>query len=113
MKQVYVENNLGEGFEHDYDIMYEDDKRVVFYSNSPEWADRLKGTAYGHIKEHGDGVKIKIGKETMDLDFCDYLVLKILIASDLNDTDSFEIRESKTIKKWGNAEDTEIVESLK
>jgi hypothetical protein len=31
----------------------------------------------------------------------------------LNDTDSFEIRESKTIKKWGNAEDIEIVESLK
>jgi len=113
MKQVYVENNLGEGFEHDYDIMYEDDKRVVFYSNSPEWADRLKGTAYGHIKEHGDGVKIKIGKETIDLDFCDYLVLKILIASDLNDTDSFEIRESKTIKKWGNAEDIEIDGSLK
>ena len=31
MKQVYVSNNYGEGLEHDYDIKYEDNKRLCLY----------------------------------------------------------------------------------
>ena len=113
MKQVYVENNLGKPLEHDYDIMYDCNKRVCLYSDNPEWGEKLRTKIRAHIIDNGDGVHIKIGKESMDLDYADYLVLKILIASDLNDKDYFEIRESKTIKKWGSEEVTEIVGSLK
>jgi len=113
MKQVFVQKDIKKPLEHDYDIMYNDDKRIAFYSNNPVWAEDMQGTVYGLIKEDGDGVKIRIGTQVMDLDFCDYLVLKILIASDLNDNDHFEIRKSKTIKKWGSEGVTEIEESLK
>ena len=113
MKQVFVQNDRKKPLEHDYDIMYNDDKRIAFYSNNPAWAEDLQGTVYGFIKDDGNGVKIKFGKKSMDLDYADYLVLKILIASDLKDNDHFEIRESKTIKKWGSEEVTEIVGSLR
>lgn len=113
MKQVFVENHMGKPLEHDYDIMYDDNKRICFYSNNPEWVSGLDGEIVGHIKDTLNDIIIKIGKQTIKLDYAEYLVLKILIASDLNDTDSFEIRESKTIKKWGKGEDIEIVESLK
>jgi hypothetical protein len=49
----------------------------------------------------------------MRLDFADIQVLKILLLSDLKDTDYFEIRESTTIKTWLQIEDTEIGESLR
>jgi hypothetical protein len=113
MKQVFVQNDKKKPLEHDYDIMYDCNKRVCLYSNNSEWAEKLRTKIRAHIIDNGDGVHIKIGKESMDLDYADYLVLKILIASDLKDNDHFEIRESKTIKKWGSEGVTEIEESLR
>ena len=43
MKQVYVENNLGEGMDYDYDLKYEDGKTVCLYSNNSEWTEHLHG----------------------------------------------------------------------
>lgn len=100
MKQVYVSNNYGEVLEHDYDLKYEDNKRLCLYSNNSEWADYLQGQKAGSIKDIDDGFLIKIGDKKIELDYCDMQVLKILLLSDLEDTDYFEIRESKTIKKW-------------
>jgi len=111
MKQVYVSNNYGEGLEHDYDIKYEDNKRLCLYSNNSEWADYLQGQEAGSIKDMGDEFLIKIGEQKMKLDYADMQVLKILLLSDLEDTDYFEIRESITIKKWPKGIGTE--ESLR
>ena len=47
----------------------------------------------------------------MKLDYADMQVLKILLLSELNDVDYFEIRESITIKKW--PKDTGIEENLR
>ena len=111
MKQVYVSNNWGEGLEHDYDIKYEDDKTICLYSNNSEWADYLQGQKAGSIKDIDDGFVVKIGEQKMKLDYADMQVLKILLLSELNDVDYFEIRESITIKKW--PKDTGIEESLR
>jgi len=100
MKQVYVSNNEGEPLEHDYDLKYDDDKVVCLYSHNSEWADYLRGQDVGSIKAIEDGYVIKVGEQKMKLDFADIQVLKILLLSDLEDSDYFEIRESKTIKKW-------------
>ena len=110
MKQVYVENNMGEGMEYDYDLKYEDGKTVCLYSNNSEWAEHLQGKKAGSIKDVGDGFVIKIGEQKMKLDYADMQVLKILLLSDLEDTDYFEIRESITIKAWPR--DIETGESL-
>ena len=111
MKQVYVSNNWGEGLEHDYDIKYEDDKTICLYSNNSEWADYLQGQEAGSIKDMGDEFLIKLGEQKIKLDYADMQVLKILLLSDLNDVDYFEIRESITIKAWPR--DIETGESLR
>ena len=113
MKQVYVSNNVGDPLEHDYDLEYIQDKTLCLYSRNSEWADYLHGQKAGLIKNVEDGYVIKIGTQKMRLDFADIQVLKILLLSDLKDTDYFEIRESTTIKTWLQIEDTEIEESLR
>jgi len=100
MKQVYVTNNVGDPLEHDYDLRYEEDRTVCLYSHNSEWADYLQGQKAGSIKDIEDGFVVKIGEQKMKLDYADMQVLKILLLSDLEDTDYFEIRESITIKKW-------------
>ena len=110
MKQVYVTNNVGDPLEHDYDLRYEEDRTVCLYSHNSEWADYLQGQKAGSIKDIEDGFVIKIGDNKIELDYCDMQVLKILILSDANDLDYFEIRESITIKAWPR--DIEIGENL-
>ena len=111
MKQVYVSNNVGDPLEHDYDLEYIQDKTLCLYSRNSEWADYLHGQKAGSIKDVGHGVVIKIGEQKMTLDYADMQVLKILILSDANDLDYFEIRESITIKAWPR--DIEIDENLR
>jgi len=111
MKQVYVSNNVGDPLEHDYDLKYEEGKRTCLYSRNSEWTEYLHGQKAGSIKDIADGFLIKIGENKIELDYCDLQVLKILLLSDLEDTDYFEIRESTTIKKW--PKDTEIEGSLR
>ena len=100
MKQVYVTNNVGDPLEYDYDLKYEEGKRTCLYSRNSEWTEHLHGQKAGSIKDVGHGVVIKIGEQKMTLDYEDMLVLKILLLSEINDVDYFEIRESITIKKW-------------
>ena len=111
MKQVYVNNNVGNPLEHDYDLRYEEGKRTCLYSRNSDWTEYLHGEKAGSIKEIADGFLIKIGENKIELDYCDIQVLKILLLSDLEDTDYFEIRESTTIKKW--PKDTGIEGSLR
>ena len=85
--------------------------RLCLYSNNSEWADYLQGQKAGSIKDIEDGFVVKVGEQKMKLDYADLQVLKILLLSDLEDTDYFEIRESKTIKKWPKG--TGIEESLR
>ena len=111
MKQVYVGNNLGDPLEYDYDLKYEDGKTICLYSNNSEWADFLHGQEAGSIKEIKDGFLVKVGEQKIKLDYSEMQVLKILLLSDLNDADYFEIRESITIKAWPR--DIETGESLR
>jgi hypothetical protein len=111
MKQVYVGNNLGDPLEYDYDLKYEDGKTICLYSNNSEWADFLHGQEAGSIKEIEDGFLVKVGEQKIKLDYAEMQVLKILLLSDLNDADYFEIRESITIKAWPR--DIETGESLR
>ena len=111
MKQVYVSNNVGDPLEHDYDLEYIQDKTICLYSRNSEWTEYLHGQKAGSIKDIDDGFLIKIGDKKIELDYCDMQVLKILLLSDLEDTDYFEIRESTTIKKWPKGTGTE--ESLR
>jgi hypothetical protein len=111
MKQVYVSNNLGDPLEYDYDLKYEDGKTICLYSNNSEWADYLHGQKAGSIKDIEDGFVVKVGEQKIKLDYAEMQVLKILLLSDLNDADYFEIRESTTIKKWPKG--TGIEESLR
>jgi hypothetical protein len=111
MKQVYVENNIGEEMDYDYDLKYEDGKTVCLYSHNSEWTDYLHGQKAGSIKDIEDGFVIKIGEQKMTLDYAEMQVLKILLLSDLEGTDYFEIRESITIKAWPR--DIETGESLR
>ena len=111
MKQVYVSNNVGDPLEHDYDLEYIQDKTLCLYSNNSEWTEHLHGQKAGSIKDVGHGVVIKIGEQKMTLDYEDMLVLKILLLSEINDVDYFEIRESTTIKTWPKGTGTE--ESLR
>jgi len=111
MKQVYVGDNLGDSLEYDYDLKYEEDKRVCLYSRNGEWAEYLHGQKAGLIKDIKDGFLIKIGDKKIELDYSDMQVLKILLLSNLEDTDYFEIRESITIKAWPR--DIETGESLR
>jgi hypothetical protein len=111
MKQVYVSNNLGDPLEYDYDLKYEDGKTICLYSNNSEWADFLHGQEAGSIKEIEDGFLVKVGEQKIKLDYAEMQVLKILLLSDLNDADYFEIRESITIKAWPR--DIETGESLR
>jgi len=107
MKQVSVSNNYGEGLEHDYDLKYEEGKRTCLYSRNSEWTEYLHGQKAGSIKDIEDGFVVKVGEQKMKLDYADMQVLKILLLSDLEDTDYFEIRESITIKKWPKGTGTE------
>jgi hypothetical protein len=111
MKQVYVTNNVGDPLEYDYDLKYEDNKRICLYSNNSEWTEYLHGQKAGFIKDIDDGFLIKIGEQKMKLDYADMQVLKILLLADINDVDYFEIRESITIKAWPR--DIETGESLR
>ena len=111
MKQVYVTNNVGDPLEYDYDLKYEEGKRTCLYSRNSEWTEYLHGQKAGSIKDIDDGFLIKIGDKKIELDYCDMQVLKILLLSDLEDTDYFEIRESITIKKWPKG--TGIEENLR
>jgi hypothetical protein len=111
MKQVYVGNNLGDPLEYDYDLKYEDGKTICLYSNNSEWAEFVHGQEAGSIKEIEDGFLVKVGEQKIKLDYAEMQVLKILLLSDLNDADYFEIRESITIKAWPR--DIETGESLR
>ena len=111
MKEVYVSNNLGDPLEHDYNLEYKEDKTICLYSNNSEWADFLHGQEAGSIKEIEDGFLVKVGEQNIKLDYAEMQVLKILLLSDLNDADYFEIRESITIKAWPR--DIETGESLR
>lgn len=111
MKQVYVSNNQDGTLEHDYDLLQDGDKIQCLYSRNSEWNEHLHGKKAGSIKLTDDGNVIKIGDQKMKLDFADLQVLKILLLADTDDTDYFEIRESKTIKKWPKGIGTE--ESLR
>ena len=111
MKQVYVSNNQDGTLEHDYDLLQDGDKIQCLYSRNSEWAEHLHGKKAGSIKLTDHGYVIKIGEQKMKLDFADLQILQILLLADTNDTDYFEIRESKTIKKWPKG--TEIVGNLR
>lgn len=99
MKQVYVSNGLDEPLEHDFNLIYEDNKISCVYSNNPLWADYLHNQKAGSLKELEEGYVIKIAGQKIKLDFSDIQVLKILLLAE-NNSDYFEIRESTTIKKW-------------
>ena len=111
MIQVYVSNGLDEPLEHDFNLIYEDNKTSCVYSDNPLWSDYLHNVKAGSIKELEEGYVIKIADKKIKLDFCDMQVLKILLLSDLTDSDYFEIRESTTIKKW--PKDIEIEDVLR
>ena len=66
MKQVYVENNMGEGMEYDYDLKYEDGKTICLYSHNSEWTEHLHGKKAGSIKLTDDVNVIKIGNQKMN-----------------------------------------------
>ena len=100
MKQVYVSNGLDEPLEHDFNLIYEDNKISCVYCDNSLWADYLHNQKAGSIKDVEDGYVIKIAGQKIKLDFSDIQVLKILLLADTNDADYFEIRESTTIKAW-------------
>jgi hypothetical protein len=110
MKQVYVINGLDEPLEHDFNLIYEDNKISCVYSDNRLWADYLHNQKAGSLKELEEGYVIKIAGQKIKLDFSDIQVLKILLLAE-NNTDYFEIRESTTIKKW--PKDIETEENLR
>ena len=63
------------------------------------------------MKDNGNGLKIELADKKIKLEYHEAVELLFLLMSNVNQ--SFEFRESKTIKKWGKGEDIEIVESLK
>jgi hypothetical protein len=86
--------------DYDYDLKYEDGKTICLYSNNSEWTDYMHGQEAGSIKDIEDGFVVKVGEQKIKLDYAEMQVLKILLLSDLEGTDYFEIRESITIKAW-------------
>lgn len=101
MKQVYVSNNLvGDKLEHDYDLKYEEGKTICLYAHNSEWTEHLHGKKAGSVKDIEDGYLIKVGEQKMKLSYAEIQLLKILLLSEINDSDYFEIRETITIKKW-------------
>lgn len=99
MIEVHVSNGLTEPLEHDYNLIYEDNKISCVYSNNPLWSDYLHNQKAGSLKELEEGYVIKIAGQKIKLDFSDIQVLKILLLAE-NNSDYFEIKESITIKKW-------------
>ena len=99
MIEVHVSNGLTEPLEHDYNLIYEDNKISCVYSNNPLWSDYLHNKKAGSLKELEEGYVIKIAGQKIKLDFSDIQVLKILLLAE-NNSDYFEIKESITIKKW-------------
>jgi len=95
--QVWVKNNLhNDNLDYDYDIVENDKKIELKYSNSSVWSENIVGNVCAKLKDDGDYIKIKIGNKKIKLDFNEFLELKCLILAE-ND-EHIEIRETNTIK---------------
>jgi len=96
-KQVWIKNNLhNDKLDYDYDIVENDKKIELKYSNTSDWSENIVGNICAKLKDDGDYIKIKIGNKKIKLDYNEFLELKCLILAE-ND-EHIEIRETNNIK---------------
>jgi hypothetical protein len=88
--KIYCEGTIGH-LEHDYDLI---DGKLICSDN---WREELRGKTAAKIRDAGNGVKIKVGKNTITLDYSEVRELYILLAAYNNGP--IEFREEKLIKR--------------
>ena len=99
---VYVINDYADGFEHEYDIVRdnENDETIIKRSNSSSWTEDCRGEVIGSLFDSGNDIYIKIYGTGFRLDYSQIEVLTALIMA-CNSTD-MEVREHKVISKLTN-----------
>lgn len=95
--QVWIENDpRSNNLEYDYDIVKNDKKIDLNYSNSTDWSESVQGKICATLEDDGNGVGIVYGKKKIRLDYNEFRELKCLIL--LENEEHIEIRETNTIK---------------
>jgi hypothetical protein len=99
INQVWIKNNLhNDNLDYDYDIVENDRKIELKYSNSSDWSENIVGNFCAKLKDDGNGVKIKLGDKKIKLDYNELTQLKCLLLYE-ND-EHIEIRETNNIKMF-------------
>ena len=83
-KQIFV-NDL---HEYDYELLA-DNVHALYYSNTSEWIESLRGTICMSIKNDGDGLIIKFNEKNR-IDYCESEQLFILLKL-INKQSKYEI----------------------
>ena len=97
--QVWVKNDLkSSNLDYDYDIVENDNKIELSYSNSSYWSEYVQSKICATLKDDGNGIAIKVGDKKISLDYNELRELKCLLLFE-ND-EHIEIRETNTIKKF-------------
>jgi hypothetical protein len=95
--QVWVKNNLhNDNLDYDYDIVENDKKIELKYSNTSDWSVGIMGSICATLQDNGNGIKVKFGDKKIKLTYNELTQLKCLLLFE-ND-EHIEIRETNNIK---------------
>ena len=95
--QVWIKNNLdNDNLDYDYDIVENNGKIELKYSNSSDWSENIMGSICAKLIDDGNGIKIKLGDKKIKLSYNELRELKCLLL--VENDEHIEIRETKTTK---------------
>ena len=89
-KLLYVDRSKdGSVSTYDVQIINADGDAVeLWYSNDESWTAECRGTLAGSICDHGNGIKVRLGATTIDLDYSQARELELLFTA-LNQDSGF------------------------
>lgn len=98
--QIYIQNELDikKPLDHDYDLEETFDKKLLVLNRSyaSDWSPSSQGQSVANLEDTGDGVKISIDDQEIELDYAQARELLILLVA--ANEDKIEFRESRVIK---------------
>lgn len=105
MKQVHL--NFGEGFSHDFNIEFEEEKNGKFTklvrSTSTQWTKEARGKQSVGIADDGSGLHVVFERGTeVHLDYDEAEELFILLTQ--QKFTPFEIKETQTTFAWPSSQ---------
>lgn len=90
---ILIEFNNGDDSSNIYELFVSDRKhnetiiKMIYSMKDDGWSDKVKGKQAASLKDNGNGVSIRMGKKTINLDYSEMVELLLLLVYYHSDSD--------------------------